>query len=250
MKVGIWTIVVAIAVIGLCSFIGLRKPIIAGKLTRQTVYLWALNSFHLQSADAQPIAMLMDDDSGEGIFAIKRITNHLGIKATFAVIPSRLSREMAESLKIWQQEGYGIALHGYNHDSWKDWSSDKIISDISASEKRLEALGLQTDFKYVVPPYACNTAAIRKAVRQKGYKYVTGANIVNPDTTMFQYGRIWIGADNGNIEEQEMRELLTKAYEKRSFVIFGTHSSMPGAFSESQATAVLQMALDIGFRFI
>jgi hypothetical protein len=67
---------------------------------------------------------------------------------------------------------------------------------------------------------------------------------------VFQYGRIWIGTDISDAEMQEIREILAKAYAERAFVIFGTHSSMPGAFSEEATAAVLQMALDIGFRFI
>lgn len=250
MKARKWTISIAFVCIGLCSFMGLRKPIITGELTQQTLFLWAINSFHLQSADAQPTAMLIDDDGGDGIFAIRRITHRLGIPATFAVIPSHLSNEIADTLRSWQQEGYGIAIHGYNHDSWKSWSSDMVTADLHASEKRLRELGLQTDIKYVVPPHACNTAAIRQAIRHAGYRHITGANIVNPDTTVFQYGRIWIGTDVSVAEMQEIREILAKAYAERAFVIFGTHSSMPGAFSEEATAAVLQMALDIGFRFI
>lgn len=226
------------------------KPIITGRLTKQTIYLVFLNAFHLQDKNACPTAMLIDDDGEYGIYAIKRICDELEIKATFAVIPSRLDSAICNSLKQWKQEGFGIALHGYNHDRWEKWTKEEIIHDINQSEQLLEEIGFRKNYEYVVPPHACNTFAIRKAIKSKGYKMVTGANIVNPDTTVFQYGRMSFNKDMSPQEMQRIRKLLTNAYKKKTFIIFGTHSSMKGAFSEEKTKAVLQMAKDIGFIFI
>lgn len=243
-------LIVLIGIIVGALFTYYRKPIITGELTKQTLFLWLLNMYYVQAKEAHPLAMIIDDDSENGIFTIRRICKELGIKATFAVIPSRFTKEICDSLKHWQQEGYGIALHGYNHDKWKEWSEDKIINDITRSEELLEMRGFRKDFKYVVPPHACNTSAIRRAIKSKGYKMVTGANIINPDTTIFQCGRMSFNKDMSPQEIQRIRDLLIKAYRKKSFVIFGTHSSMRDAFSEEKTKAVLQMAKDIGFKFI
>ena len=209
-----------------------------------------VNICHSQSKDAQSIAMLIDDDNGNGIYMIRKICDEVGIKATFAVIPSRLDSMKTNSLKQWQQEGYGIAIHGYNHDNWKKWTREEIIEDISKSELLLEKLGFKKDFNYVVPPHACNTSAIRSAISSKGYKMISGANIINPDITVFQLGRMSFNTETTPNEMKRIQDLLTKAYNNKNFVILGTHSSMEGAFSEEKTKAVLKMAKNIGFKFI
>jgi len=229
-------------------FVFLKKPIITGGMTKQTVYLWLLNAFHLQATDAHPTAMLIDDDCGDGIFCIKRICDDLGIKATFAVIPFRLDKIKADSLRKWQEEGYGIAIHGFNHDRWKDWTSEEITNDISQSENLLRVYGLRTNSPYIVPPHACNTHIIRKAIHSKGYLMITGANVINPDMKVFQYGRFTLSADAPSIEEA--RRILDTAYKKKAFVIFGTHSSMKDSFSEEKTKKILKLAKEMGFRFI
>lgn len=226
----------------------LQKPIITGELTKQTLYLWLLNVFHHQATDALPTVMLVDDDSGDGIFRIRQICNKIGIKATFAIIPSRLDSIKTDSLRLWQKEGYSIALHGYNHDRWKDWTAEEIINDINQSEKLLQIYGLKPDSRFLVPPHACNTTEIRKAIQSKGYLMITGANIINPDMTVFQYGRFSLYADSPSLEEA--RRILTVAYKKKAFVIFGTHSSMKDSFSEEKTKEILILAKEMGFRFI
>ena len=226
----------------------LRKPIITGELTKQTLYLWFLNAFHHQTTDALPTAMLVDDDSGEGIFRIRQICNEIGIKATFAIIPSRLDSIKTDSLRQWQKEGYSIALHGYNHDRWEDWTFEEIINDINQSEKLFQIYGLKPNSRFVVPPHACNTNIIRKAIQSKEYLMITGANIVNPDMTVFQYGRFSLYANSPSLEEA--KRILTAAYKKKAFVIFGTHSSIKESFSEEKTKAILVLAKEMGFKFI
>ena len=75
---------------------------------------------------------------------------------------------------------------------------------------------------------------------------ISGASLVNPDRHVFQYGRIGIGPET---DIDAMRELLQKAYDRKAFVIFGTHSSIPESFSEEMTKEVLQIAKEIGFCF-
>ena len=230
------------------SLVFLRKPIITGQITKQTIYLWLLNVCHLQSKNAQPTALLVDDDSGYGICSIKRICDELGIKATFAVIPSRLDSILCDSLRQWQQDGYHIALHGYNHNRWEKWTSKDIINDIEQCEQLLQEKGFEKAYQYIVPPHANNTRNIRNAIKAKGYKMITGANIVNLDTTVFQVGRFSLGKDDPDIKDAKI--ILTKAFHDKSFVIFGTHSSIKDCYSEERTKAVLKLAIEIGLNFI
>ena len=83
-------------------------------------------------------------------------------------------------------------------------------------------------------------------IAQQGCQMVSGANLVNPDRHVFQLGRISIGTGTNLVD---MRELLQKAYNRKAFVIFGTHSSIPESFSAYKTQKVLEMAKEIGFSF-
>ena len=236
------TIVIAIV------YLNMNAPTVAGDWTKQTIYLWGLNSCHIQTQNAKPKILLIDDDSGYGIYDIKRLCDELQIKATFAIIPSLMNQEIKDSLIIWQKQGYNIALHGYKHDDWRGWNCEDVINDISKCELWLEKSGFETKgVKYVVTPRGSNTKAVRKAVKYKDYLMITSANIVNPDTEVFLYGRVFI---NHNTELKEMDNLLRRTKERKGFLILGTHSSMPKEFSLKKTKAVLQMAIDMGFEFI
>lgn len=237
-------IMVAIVVI-IYSY--LQAPIVAGEWRKQTIYLWILNSCHIQAKDAKPKILLVDDDSGKGVFVIKKICDELSLKATFAVIPALTSKEVNDSLRDWQKEGFGIAIHGYKHDDWREWNYNKVITDINKCEKWLTDAGYNiSDIKYIVTPHGSNNSAIRKAIKDKGYQMVTGANIVNPDTTTFQMGRVFI-TNKTNIKE--IGNILDKAKNSNCYVIFGTHSSLPEEFSQEKTKAVLSMAIKMGFEY-
>ena len=75
---------------------------------------------------------------------------------------------------------------------------------------------------------------------------ISGATLVNPDRNVFQFGRIGIGPDT---DIDAMRELLREAYDRKAFVIFGTHSSIPEIFSVEKTKEVLQIAKEMGFCF-
>ena len=75
---------------------------------------------------------------------------------------------------------------------------------------------------------------------------ISGATLINPDRQVFQYGRIGIGP---NTDIEEMRQMLQKAYDRKAFVIFGTHSSIPKSFSEEKTREILRIAKGIGFNF-
>ena len=235
------------AVLILALMLYSRAPIIEGGLTKQTMYLWLLGVWHGQSNHSKARVMLVDDDSEEGIFKIKRICDELEIKAAFAVIPSRIDNALGDSLCIWQKEGFGICLHGYNHDHWKDWSYDAVTEDIDKSNKTLAKMGFHTEkIKYIVPPHSSNTVNIRKAIEDKKYQMICGAHIVNPDTNLFQLGRVFISKD---IDLHKFQMMLVKAKRRKMFVILGTHSSNPDVFSEEKTKAVLSMAKKMGFEF-
>lgn len=227
-----------------CLTIHLRAPITSGEWSKQTVYLWLLDSWYGQSKDAKAQLLLIDDDCGNGISHLKRICDETGFKAVFAVIPSRLSPENCDSLLKWQQEGFGVCPHGYNHDDWKNWSVKDITQDIERSEKMLREKGIREIYKYVVTPYGRNTHAIREAISAKGFKIITSARIVNPDTTVFQLGRVFI---DKNTDVKSAEELLRKAKRQNAFVILGTHSSNPEEFSPENTRSILKLAKKMNF---
>lgn len=202
---------------------------------------------HIQKRDAFPRIILIDDDNGDGVFAVKKICDALRIKVTFAIIPNQMSQTMIDSIHSWQKEGFGIALHGFNHDDWRGWTYEQVVEDIEKSEMWLKQKGFEKEsIKYVVAPHGSNTKAVRKAIKDKGYQMVTGANIVNPDTEVFQLGRVMITKDT-DLEKTWI--WLNKAKKRNLFVILGTHSSMPEEFSEEKTKAVLQMAINMGFEY-
>lgn len=190
--------------------------------------------------------MLIDDDSGVGIFKIHEICEKVGVKATFAVVPALLDSLRCDSLRVWHREGYGIALHGYNHGRWKEWTSDEIVDDIKRSILFLEKCGIASanQINMVVTPGSNNTYAIRKAVCSQKKKMVMGAAIVNPDTSTFQWGRMFI---TKKTDLNQAGIILDRAKAERGFIIFGTHSSNPNEFSAEKTEAILRMALKKGF---
>ena len=243
-----WGFAISLAIVIGIVYFSMNAPIVAGDWTKQTIYLWGLNSCHIQTKNAKPKIQLIDDDSGYGVYAIKRLCDELQIKMAFAIIPSMMSQEIKDSLKIWQKQGYSIALHGYKHDDWREWKYEDVLNDISKCELWLEISGFDTKrVKYVVTPRGSNTKAVRKAVKNKGYLMITGANIVNPDTEVFLNGRVFI---NQSTKLKDMEILLRRTKERKGYLILATHSSMPKEFSLEKTKAVLQIAIDMGFEFI
>jgi len=241
-RIGIIALLVVACIIALTC---LQAPIVTGSWTKQTIFLWFLNHFHVQASDAEPSYLLIDDDSGEGVYTIKRLCDEMHTKATFAVIPARISPAIGRALSEWQEEGFGIAIHGYNHDDWRGWSFESVQKDIEKSEETLQALGFDiTKIKYVVPPHGGNSKEIREAISEKGYQMITSANILNPDTTVFQYGRLHISRDTDlRLTERYFR----KVKEGNLFIIIGTHSSEDD-FSLEKTKAVLRKAKELGLK--
>ena len=232
----------------LVTFLYFRRPIITGKLTQQTIYLSILNSFHIKDKHAEACFMLIDDDSGPGIFKIRDICERVGVKATFAVVPAFLDSTRCDSLRKWQQEGYGIALHSYDHGRWKDWTKEEVESDIDRSLLFLRDRGFETDrINLVVTPGFNNTRAIRSAIASKGMKMVMGANIVNPDTTTFQMGRLFVRKDT---EMGDVLKILMKTNAEKGFIIFGSHSSICNDFSADKMEKCIQLAKKVELRQI
>lgn len=225
-----------------------RLPIIGNEWSKQTVYVGLLDTWYGASIDDKAYAMWIDDDSTPGIFKVKEIADAVGIPPCFAVIADRMEPEVADSLASWQRQGAGIVLHGLRHERWREWNAEEIEYDIRQSVHQLHEQGFDTTriIKIIIPPHGCNTRTIRKVIAQLGFKMISGATLVNPDRHVFQFGRIGIGPDTDLIA---MRKTLIKAYDRKAFVIFGTHSSIPEIFSVEKTREVIQMAKEIGFCF-
>ena len=225
-----------------------RAPLIGNEWNKQTIFVGLFDFWYGASKDDKAYAMWIDDDSTIGIFKVKEIADAVSITPNFAVIADKMDRKVADSLVSWQQKGAGIVLHGFRHERWWEWNESQIEDDIHKSYGSLQKQGFDTTkiLKIVIPPHGCNNRTIRKVIARQGCKMVSGATLVNPDRHVFQYGRIGIGPET-NIDA--MRELLQKAYDRKAFVIFGTHSSIPESFSEEKTKEVLQIAKKIGFSF-
>jgi len=225
-----------------------RMPLIGNKWSKQTIYVGLLDAWYGSSTDDKAYAMWIDDDSTEGVFKVKAIADEVGIKPSFAVIADRMESVVADSLVSWQQQGAGIVLHGLRHERWKEWNEQQIEDDIQQSYQRLYDQGFDTTriMKMIIPPHGCNTRIIRKVIAQHGCQMISGASLVNPDRHVFQLGRIGIQTDT-NIDD--IREILKKAYDRKAYIIFGTHSSIPAIFSIEKTREILKMAKEMGFCF-
>ena len=237
-----------IVMIAMVLLVWWRLPLIGNEWSKQTIYVGLLDAWHGSSTDDKAYAMWIDDDSTEGVFKVKAIADEVGIKPAFAVIADRMEPVVADSLVSWQQQGAGIVLHGLRHERWKEWNEQQIEDDIQQSYQRLYDQGFDTTriMKLIIPPHGCNTRIIRKVIAQHGCQMISGASLVNPDRHVFQLGRIGIQTDT-NIDD--MRVLLQKAYDRKAFVIFGTHSSIPAIFSIEKTREILKMAKEMGFCF-
>ena len=241
-------VLLLIVMIAMVLLVWWRLPLFGNEWSKQTIYVGLLDAWHGFSTDDKAYAMWIDDDSTEGVFKVKAIADEVGIKPAFAVIADRMEPVVADSLVSWQQQGAGIVLHGLRHERWKEWNEQQIEDDIQQSYQRLYDQGFDTTriMKMIFPPHGCNTRIIRKVIAQNGCQMISGASLVNPDRHVFQLGRIGIQTDT-NIDD--MRALLQKAYNRKAFVIFGTHSSIPAIFSIEKTREILKMAKEMGFCF-
>jgi len=240
-------VVAAVLILIATLFFYLRTPILAGAVNKQTVFLSFLDCFHVTDPGAEARIMLIDDDSGPGIFEIKRICDKLGCKAIFATVPALLDSARCDSLLKWQKEGFGIAIHSYRHDRWTDFTYDEVKDDVGRCASFLSDRGFDVgNVNIVVSPGFNNTSAIRHAVRDMGFKLVVGANIVNPDTTVFQWGRLFV---KKTTDLNTVRRVLRKAKDNNASVVLGTHSSILEEFSAEKTEAIMRMAIDMGFKY-
>lgn len=225
-----------------------RVPLIGHEWSKQTIYVGLLDTWYGTSTDDKAHAMWIDDDSTEGVFEVKAIADQVGIKPIFAVIADKMEPAVADSIASWQRQEAGVVLHGLRHERWKNWKEEQIENDIQQSFQRLYEQGFDTTkiLKMVIPPHGCNTRAIRKVIAQQGCQMISGASLVNPDRHVFQLGRISITPET---DIEAIREMLQKAFDKKAFVIFGTHSSIPNSFSKEKTKRILEMAKEIGFSF-
>lgn len=225
-----------------------RAPIIVNDWSKQTIYVGLLDVWYGHSKDKKAYAMWIDDDSSIGVYKVKEIADAVGIPVHFAVIADMMEPQVADSLESWQRQGCGILLHGFRHERWQEWDAKQIECDFHQSKQRLHEQRFDTTklLRIIIPPHGCNTRIIRKAIVQNGCKMITGASLVNPDRHVFQYGRLRIDTDT---DLKSMQKVLQEAYNRKAFVILGTHSSIPEDFSEEKIKDVLRMAKEMGFCF-
>lgn len=245
-KKSLFIFILILTIVLLCVW--WRAPLICNEWSKQTLYVGLLDTWYGFSTDDKAYAIWIDDDSSKGVFTVKTIADEIGIQPAFAVIANKMTPMVADSLVSWQQKGAGIVLHGLYHEHWKDWDKTRIENDIRQSIRKLEEQGFDTTrlLKYILPPHGCNTKAIREVIKQKGFQMISGASLVNPDRQVFQLGRIAITPQTDTLA---MRKLLQKAYDRKAFVIFSTHSSIPTAFSAEKTRQIMWIAKRIGFEF-
>ena len=241
-------IYIIIVVLVMLLFLWRRAPLIGNEWSKQTIYVGLLDILNGSSEDDEAHALWIDHDSTDGVFIVKDIADEVGVNPTFAVIADGMTKKVADSLVSWQKHGAGIVLHGLRHERWKEWDEEQIVNDINQSLKKLHEQGFDTTriLKMIIPPHGCNTRAIRKVIGQQGCQMISGATLVNPDRHVFQLGRISIETGTDLVA---MQKLLQEAYKRKAFVIFGTHSSIPEAFSVEKTREVLIMAKEMGFYF-
>ena len=238
-----------VAVAGISIRCWCYAPVVYGEWSLQTLYVSLLDAWHGSSTDEKAYALWIDDDSAEGVYHVRRIADAIGIKPCFAVVADGMTVQVSDSLSAWQRQGRAdIVLHGLRHERWNGWSDAQITLDIRQSRERLHQQGFDTAsiMHIIAPPHGSNTRTIRKVISQHGCQMITGASLVNPDRHVFQLGRIAI---TPHADTTAMRRLLERAFCRRAFVIFATHSSIPGSFSEEKNLQVLTMAKEIGFNF-
>ena len=243
-----YIIITSIVTIILLGVIWWRAPLLGNDLNKQTIYVSLIDIWYGWSTDKVAYAMWTDDDSGIGVFDVKNISDSVGIKPVFSVIAENMNKAISDSLATWQKQGAKIILHGLRHERWQGWNSVQIEADLNKSLEVLHAKGFDTTqvLKIIVPPHACNTNTIRDVIKSRRCQMITGASLVNPDRNVFQLGRINILPDT---DTNQMRGLLERAYQRKAFVVFCTHSSIPKAFSIEKTTEIIELAKKIGFNF-
>lgn len=236
---------IAFVVIAAAAVLWLRMPIFTGALTKQTLFVAVHDALNLRER-SEPTLMWIDDDGGQGVMSVKRLSDEFGMFASFAIAPALLDDAVADSLRRWQQQGFGIVLHGMRHELWRDWTEQQIEADIRESRKALSAMGFDTLRlqPIIVPPYAANTQTVRKVIGKCGCKMVTGAQLVNPSPDVPYWGRLWIDRATST---EEVKRVLLRVKETGGFIVLGTHSSNSEEFSEEKMRAVLQMAKKFGY---
>ena len=249
MRKNLLILIALVLIIIFALVIWYRGPIWGYEWNKQTLYVGLLNTWYGPSTDDKAYAMWIDDDSTEGVYKVKKIADDVGITPNFAVIADQMKPNVADSLASWQRQGVGIILHGLRHERWKDWDASQIENDIQTSRRRLHEQGFDTTqiLKIIMPAHGSNTSTIRNVIKLQGCHMISGARLVNPDRHVFQYGRIGITKDT---DIETIHRILMKAYHRKAFVIFATHSSIPDVFSEEKTKEVMRMAVEMGFCFV
>ena len=164
--------------------------------------------------------------------------------------------------------GFLDILHGHSKDpkAYAMWIDDDSSIGVFKVKEIADTIGITPNFAVIAnkmePEVADSLASwqrqgagiILHGLRHEQWwdwdasqiEMISGANLVNPDRHVFQYGRISIDTDT---DIEAMRQLLQKAYNRKAFVIFCTHSSISESFSTVKTVETLRIAKEIGFVF-
>jgi len=136
-------------------------------------------------APARPAAALkLPSDSGGQVFltfdggatdagfdSIVDSLRHYGVKCTF-FLTGKFAEKYPEKTRRLTQEGHEVANHSMNHPNMKDFSADKIATEIAAAEKSFEKVLGQRGAPFFRFPYGAQNKRVEKIVEELGYKPV------------------------------------------------------------------------------
>ena len=197
----------------------------------------------------QAFYTIIDDDAAsvEAISAIKHIADKKGIKISFAVIASSLSRkpEVCDSLLSFQQQGFHICNHSLTHksDIWLSTSLADISYEMTVSERILDSLGFKSH-DYLVYPFGKfsteQTSLILPIARQH---FKLAFNSRGGTCSPQNFNRYYI--NRFPIRKHEnlsmVKYKIEKAVEQGDWLVFLTHSNMQRDFSPEYLEQVIDL---------
>lgn len=87
----------------------------------------------LLKINSQPFYTIIDDDAANvrSIYVMKELTDKKNIKISFAVIAERVlkNKNVCDSLRVYQQEGFHICNHSYTH-STNIWKTVDLLKNV------------------------------------------------------------------------------------------------------------------------
>lgn len=202
-----------------------------------------------RSATAKPIITFIDDDttSVAGVKRFRDVCKELGIRGTYACLPTCLdndeSGELANTLLEYEREGFHVTLHSYTQNPLyteifaKIWQGqtytaeewEVVEGDFVKGLQKLQEYGF-TDFKFWVTPYGVSGGPFDELARKWGMH--CGVSISNNDyeSTIMKRGKYSLNRasftpdDNTSVPTMpELKEIIDRASQDNGWVMVGTH---------------------------